>query len=218
MKIKHTWLNHLFNFLAVILGVYLAFYINERALLNREIKESHVLMNSLVSDLSEDIKAYEEYQIPENIRLQEDLNKLLELLLKDNLEGIGDELSAVFQVENFNPTTSTYSSMKSSGKLKLIDDLALQKELSDYYEGVVPESINKGEFQVDYFTEELLTWLTSNVDLAEMKLLKEDELVELRNKLIIYESLIDQKVNSYKLLVEDSKKLKKSIESIFQSK
>lgn len=218
MKIKHTWLNHLFNFLAVILGVYLAFYINERALLNREIKESHVLMNSLVSDLSEDIKAYEEYQIPENIRLQEDLNKLLELLLKNNLEGIGDELSAVFQVENFNPTTSTYSSMKSSGKLKLIDDLALQKELSDYYEGVVPESINKGEFQVDYFTEELLTWLTSNVDLAEMKLLKEDELVELRNKLIIYESLIDQKVNSYKLLVEDSKKLKKSIESIFQSK
>lgn len=217
MTKNYGWVNHLFNFLAVILGVYLAFYINEKAILSKERRESLILMNSLVSDLSEDIKTYEEYQIPENIQQQQHLGKVLELLLKDSIDGIGNELSVVFQVENFQPTTSTYSSMKSSGTLRLIDDLSLQKQLSDFYEGLVLESVDKGEFQVDYFTSELLTWITINIDLMEMKLLKEDELIVLRNKLIIYESLIDQKVNSYKMIVEDSKKLKRSIESKLKS-
>ncbi len=206
------------NFLSVILGVYLAFYINEKATINKERKESQILMNSLVLDLSNDIKIYEEFQIPENTRQQRDIGKFLELLLQDSVDNIGNELSLIFQVENYAPTTSTYNSMKYAGKLRLIEDLALQKELSDYFEGSVFESEKKGEFQVDYFANELLTWLTKNVDLIEMKLLTKDDLVSLRNKLIVYESLIEQKINSYKSVVEDSKKLKLSLETILQSK
>ncbi|WP_194972473.1 hypothetical protein [Aquiflexum lacus] len=215
MKRKfNNWTNHFFNFLAVILGVYLAFYINERAKLNQDRKESRLLMNSLINDLSDDIKTYEEYQIPKNIQYQENLERLLNLLLSDNLDSLDSQLSSILGVENYAPTTSTYSSMKSSGKLSLFDDLALQKKLSDYYEGQVPESVRKGEFQVEYFTNELLTWLTNNVDLMDMEILKKDELVVLKNKLIIYSSLIDQKVKSYEVIVLDSKKLKLHIESI----
>ena len=64
MKRKYNWMNHFFNFLAVILGVYLAFYLSERSKINQERKESMILMNSLVNDLSDDIKTYESYQIP----------------------------------------------------------------------------------------------------------------------------------------------------------
>ena len=218
MKEKYSWTNHLFNFLAVILGVYLAFYVNERAKMNQDKKESVILMNSLLNDLSEDIKLYEDYEIPENVQQQKNIGELLELLASNNLEDIGSKLTIVFQVENYAPTTSTYSSMKSSGKLTLIDDLSLQKELSDFYEGLVFESVKKGEFQVEFFTNELLSWVTTNVDLMEMKLLKRDELIILRNKLIIYESLIEQKVSSYQQIVEDSKKLTFNIESILDSK
>ncbi len=218
MKKKYNWINHVFNFLAVILGVYLAFYINEKAKLNQDNKESLILMNSLVNDLAEDIKAYEEYQIPENIQQQKNIGNLLELLSAGNLADIGSQLPIVFQVENYVPTTSTYTSMKYSGKLTLVDELSLQKKISNYYEGLVFESEKKGEFQVEFFTKELLTWLTNNVDLLEMKLLKQDELIVLRNKLIIYESLIEQKVNTYTMVVEDSKKIKLSIESRLKSK
>lgn len=218
MKRNYNWPNHVFNFLGVILGVYLAFYINEKAKINQDRNESLLLMNSLVNDLTEDIRIYEEYQIPENIQHQQNVGNLLQSLLIDSIEGIGDQLSAIFQVENFAPTTSTYSSMKSSGKLRLIDDLTLRKKLTDYYEGLVLESVKKGEFQVDFFTEELLTWLTNNADLLEMAIVNKDELIVLRNKLIIYESLIAQKVKSYEMLVEDSKQLKLRIESILQSK
>lgn len=218
MNKQYNWLNHVFNFLAVILGVYLAFYINEKAKANQDRNESMIWMNSLVNDLSEDIKTYEAYQIPENIQHQQNVENLLNLLLTDSLAGREDQLSTIFQVENYVPTSSTYSSMKSTGKLGLIEDLALQKKLTDYYDGLVLESVKKGEYQVDFFTNELLTWLTNNVDLVEMKVLNKDELMVLRNKLIIYEALIDQKVKTYEMVVEDSKKLKLRIESILEAK
>lgn len=170
-------------------------------------------MKSLIVDLSEDIKTYEEYQIPENIQQQQHIDTLIELLVIDSLAGIGEKLKYVFQVENYIPTTSTYASMRSSGNLNLIDDLLLQQSITNFYEGSADESKRKCEFQAEYFTNELLNWLTNNLDLIEMKLLKEDDLITLRNKLIVYQSLIDQKVNSYKTIVEDSKKLKLSIES-----
>ncbi|MCO6477573.1 MAG: hypothetical protein J5I94_13160 [Phaeodactylibacter sp.] len=44
MKGKYNWLNHLLNFVAVILGVYLAFYINEKAKANQDKNESLLLM------------------------------------------------------------------------------------------------------------------------------------------------------------------------------
>ena len=216
-KYKLNWLNHVFNFLAVILGVYLAFYMNERSAENRDNEERIQLMQSLVSDLTEDIQTYEDYQIPFNVQQQKHVGQLLDMLVKDSLDGIGDALTLVFQVENYTPTTSTYGSMKSSGNLKLINDLSLQKSLSDYYEGTVGESVSKGEFQADYFTNELLTWLTKNVDLVDMSLLKADDLIVLRNKLIIYESLIGQKVRSYEMIVQESKKLKEDIDLILVS-
>jgi hypothetical protein len=217
MKRTIDWPNHLFNFVAVILGVYLAFYVNERAKINDDRKESIVLMSSLVNDLSEDINVYENYQIPANIKQHKDVEELIAMLIEKNFDGIGEQLRLVMQVENFAPTSSTYSSMKLSGKLRLIDDLSLRKNLTEYYDGMVAESSRKGEFQAEYFTKELLVWLTNNVDLIEMEILDKKDLTVLINHLIIYGSLIDQKVESYKSIVEDSKKLKESIETLIAS-
>lgn len=217
MKRTIDWPNHLFNFVAVILGVYLAFYVSERAKINDDRKESIVLMSSLVNDLSEDINVYENYQIPANIKQHKDVEELIAMLIDKNFDGIGEQLRLVMQVENFAPTSSTYSSMKLSGKLRLIDNLSLRKNLTEYYDGMVAESSRKGEFQAEYFTKDLLVWLTNNVDLIEMEILDKKDLTVLINHLIIYGSLIDQKVESYKSIVEDSKKLKERIEALIAS-
>ena len=216
MKRKHNWLNHLFNFLAVILGVYLAFLINEKAKNNQDYKESRTLMTSLVNDLSEDIQDYENFLIPVNIQHQKNVESLLNSLMTDSLDGINDQMFAILSVENFAPTTSTYSSMKASGKLGLIDDLSLQKSLSDYYEGLAVENIRKGEYQVEYFTTEVMAWLTNNVDLINMEFIHTDELTVFLNKLIIYGSLVSQKIESYEMSVESSRELKLQIESILE--
>lgn len=218
MERKYNLTNHLFNFIAVILGVYLAFYMNEKAKEKQDKKESVVLMQSLVNDLSSDIKIYEAYQIPVNVEYQESLGILLNSLVVDSLESLDEQLAAILGVDNYAPTTSTYSSMKSSGKLSLIEDLALQKALSDYYEGVVEEGVRRGEFQVEYFTNELLNWLTKEVDLMDVKISDRDKLVVLRNKLMIYESFLTQKVTTYQDIVENSKKLKSQIESVLEAR
>lgn len=214
MKKKYHWLNHVFNFLGVILGVYLAFYMNERAKTNQDQKESKVFMQSLIEDLNKDISVYEDYQIPENTKIQQDVNKLLQMLVSEDAKDINGQLPNVLQVENYSPTTSTYTSMKSSGKLSLLNNLQLQKDLSDFYEGLVIETQLKGQYQVDYFTSDILKWFTENVDILDMQLLEKDNLIVFRNKLLIYQSLIEQKIASYNMVVRDSKVLKSQIESI----
>jgi hypothetical protein len=211
-----NWRHHFLNFLAVILGVYLAFYINEKARISQEKKDSAQFIESLIADLTADIKTYESYQIPANKLQQEKIGKFLEKLVANNLDSFGVQVMEVFQVENFSPTSSTYASIKAAGKLKLINNLAIQKKLSDYYEGTVIESIKKGEFQVDFFTDELLSWMVQNVNLVNMELLKKDELILLQNKLIVYESLIEQKIANYEMLVEESKTLQTNLEKLLK--
>ena len=209
-----AWSNHLLNFLSVILGVYLAFFLNDRADRNRDRKEGQVLMESLAGDLAKDIEQYGDYQIPVNRQHVARLEGLLDMLQQDSVAGIGAHLGAIFEVENYAATTATYAAMRSSGKLGLIGDPELRKELADHYEGLAVESIRKGEYQVDYFTNELLPWLTLNMDLATMQLLKEDELTVLKNKLIIYGSLVEQKVGSYEAMAESSEALRERIASV----
>ena len=213
---KFHWFNHLFNFIGVILGVYLAFYVDEKAQENRERKESMVLMRSLVNDLSTDIKTYEDYQIPVNIQHQENLDSLLELFMKNDIERANASLPSILNVESYTPTTSTFNSMKASGKISLIDDLTLQKMLSDYYDGLAIESGKKGELQADFFTDELLVWLSDHADLVNMKIVDEEDIPILINKLIIYGSLVNQKVENYKMVLEDSKQLKHHLDSLLQ--
>lgn len=218
MKKSIGCLNHVLNFIAVILGVYLAFYVNERAELTGERKERELLMNSMINDLSSDIKTYENYQIPINVRYKENLDTLLALLSEEEIQEVNNRLVSVFQLENYGPSTSTYNSMKSSGKIKLLADLDLQKKLSDYYDGTVLECISKNKAQADFFMNEVLNWLMSNADLMEMKLRNEKDLVVLRNTLIVYQSMVDQKVRNYELIVEESKELKVHLDSLIKRK
>jgi hypothetical protein len=207
MKRTIHWQNHFFNFLAVILGVYLAFYISERSKESRDRKEMKVLTQSLITDLSEDIRAYEAYQIPVNREHEANIDGLISLLDSGSTEERSNALAGVFALENYSPSSSTYGSMKSAGKLGLIEDPDLRKQLAEYYDGYGRESEMKGTFQVDYFSEHLLPWITDHVDIMTMEILHPDEIPVLRNKLIIYSSLINQKTASYETLVEKSKAL-----------
>jgi hypothetical protein len=214
MNGKYHWLNHILNFIAVILGVYLAFYLNERAEIRLENKESEVLLNSVLNDLSADIKVYNDYQIPVNKAQLQDTEILINMLWKDSLDGVSDQISKVMQLDNYAPAASTYNSMKSSGKLSLIKDLKLQKMLTGFYDGLVSETIRKSEYQVDFFSEHLVTWLIEDYDMLEDKILDEDALVGLRNKLMFYQMIIDQKVGSYEMIVEEASELIAHIESL----
>ena len=216
MKNKSNYINHLLNFLAVILGVFLAFYISDKAEINQDKKESRMLLESLANEINNDIETYTNYQIPDNENHIENLDKLIVALAEKNIEKINEQLPAIFNLNNYRASASTYSSIKASGKLKLIENFDLRRSISVFYEGVATESKIKGEFQVDFFKTELLPWAISNMDLMEMRLLDDYDKIILKNKIIIYKSLILQKVDSYKMIVEESVKLKAKIDSVLE--
>jgi hypothetical protein len=213
MKKRNHWLNHFFNLFTVVLGVYLAFYINEWSKDNAARKEANVLMQSLIDDLASDIEVYEAYHVPTNKGQLASIERVIEAMLGNDEEAFNVGLSEVLAVENYVPTSTTYTSMKAAGKLGLIEDLELQSDLSRYYEGIVVESEKKGQYQADYFTEMVLGWVTNNIDLLTMEKRREVDLMVFRNRLLIYQSLIDQKVSNYEEIITKSKSLKATIES-----
>lgn len=212
MKKNYAWLNHVLNFLAVILGVYLAFYVNDRAKQAEENNEKRAFLNLLSNDLADDIKTYQNYQIPTNEAYLERVDSLLVAVSNKQMAQIDALLPYLFQVENYIPTTSTYASMKSSGKMRLIGDLTLQKRLNDYYDGLVLECTEKNKIQVDYFMGEVVKCLTLQADFEEMKLLGDEDLVVFKNILLIYESLVHQKIRNYEMIVEESTLLKETVD------
>ncbi|MEM1321102.1 MAG: hypothetical protein AAGG75_12685 [Bacteroidota bacterium] len=218
MNKKYSWLHHILNFMGVILGVYLAFYINDRAQQIDDQKERVLLINSMINDLSADIKAYEDYQIPINIQYKASIDSMLFFASLNRRQDMNRLLPTIFQVENYTPTTSTYNSIKSSGKINLLKDLKLQNQLSDYYDGLVIECMKKSELQADFFMEEVVQWTMQNADLSEMKLQRGVDLRLLKNTLLIYQSVVDQKIRNYQMIVETSEQLKESLEAALQSK
>lgn len=73
------------------------------------------------------------------------------------------------------------------------------------------ECDKKNEIQVDYFMNEVMSWLTANVDLMEMRFFDPDDLTVLRNKLLIYGSLVAQKVKSYEQVLAESRELREQL-------
>jgi hypothetical protein len=100
----------------------------------------------------------------------------------------------------------------------LIDDLPLRKQLSDFYDGLALECEIKNELQAEYFMDEVVNWLTLHSDLMEMKLLSEKEMIVFRNILLIYQSVVSQKINNYEMIVEDAKKLKIQLDALISQK
>ena len=205
---KINVLNHLLNFVAVILGVLLAFYVDSCSETNREKDELREILTSLIVDLENDHKAYSEYQIPKNVNQSKELENLIADILSTGPNS-QEQLSVSVEVENYSPVSSTYLSINSSGKVNLIDDLEVKKKLSNYYDILSEESIKKGEIQVSFFLNEILPWMIENTDLLDMKTEDFSGQKKLANRLILYRTLIENKTDQYKVIDTESIELQK---------
>ncbi len=207
---KINLINHFLNFVAVILGVLLAFYVNSCSETNKEKNELREIVISLVADLENDHKTYSEFQIPTNVKQSKELENLIaDILSTENKTQ--EKLSVSVEVENYSPISSTYLSINSSGKINLIDDLEVKKMLSNYYDILSEESIKKGEIQVNFFLNEILPWMMENTDLLDIK---SEELIgqkKLANRLILYRTLIENKTDQYKVIDKASIELQKML-------
>lgn len=196
-----NWPEAILNFIAVILGVFLAFQIESSAADAREEKELEEIIQSFVKELENDHRNYVDYQIPSNEAISASIDTLL-ILIKGGEEG--GQLNLPLDLNNYSPVSSTYSSVVSSGKFSLIKDLQIKKGITNYYESLSSEAEQRGQVQVEYFLKEIIPWLVANTDLLNVELedfLEDDEFA---NLLLIYKGLIDNKISQYELVAAEA--------------
>lgn len=208
---KIDWINHLFNFVAVILGVFLAFYVSANAEKRKEKKELRAIIESLIDDLADDQATYREYQLPVNRNHLKSIEQITAGILSNQAGTISQYLTDLISLDNYSPTSVTYLSGTSSGKISLIDDLEIKKGLSYYFDVLSVEAQKKGEVQVDFFLHELLPWLINHVSLNDIdpESLLGNQVIA--NKLIIYQGFIENKTAEYEHIVEVAQSLESNL-------
>jgi ribosomal protein L19 len=110
------WGNHTINFFAVLFSVFLAFYLTEKAEEWKARSELDEILSALIEDLESDQRTYKEYQIPQNQNHVTDLGYVIEHLVTGKRDSVEAQLGAVLSVDNYSPVSSTYLSIKNSGK------------------------------------------------------------------------------------------------------
>ena len=206
---KINWADHILNFVAVIVGVSLAFFVNDNSEQKKRKEEYDEAIRSFLEEFEADRSNYVEYQIPSNRNQVDDISDVLLLILNGESDSLAEKFQLAININNYFPSGVTFNSLVSSGKLDLIDDFQLRKELSNYHKVLSEEARMRGELQVEFYMNQLMPWLLKNADFTNPSIesLQNKNLV---NTLIIYQSLVANKVDHYEYLASriDSLELK----------
>lgn len=210
---KINWPDHLLNFLAVIIGVSLAFYVNSAAEERKLNDERRLIVNSFLEELSRDRLIYEEYQIEENQKRIQFLDRAINQIVSKDLDSLAYFVRKGVPFNNYAPQAITFNSTSSTGKLDLLSDYELRIQVAGFYSVTVKEADFRGLGQVDFYKNNLMPWLIKHTNFIDQNasVLIDQEFL---NMLIIYKDLINNKVNQYEELVDSSKKLEAKLESL----
>ncbi len=207
MKSQVNWFDHLFNVISVIIGVSLAFWVNDSAARNKKESDLNSLVKSFMDELESDSITYVNYQIPSNLEQISAIEKVLGFLATEDYDSLEVYFESAIGLNNYHPTATTFNSLASSGKLDLIEDFSLKQAINAYHTVAVKEAEWRGKFQVDFYINELLPWLMYHMDLQEPHFDEVDK-TQLSNLLLVYSGIIANKIDQYKYISVRSGELK----------
>ncbi len=129
-----NWVDHTINFIVVIVGVTIAFYLSNRKEYSEQIQLEKYSLESIVADLNEDILFLQEST--DTIRiLKSKLNSFIGQLLSGqvNRDSLFQNIGILYVQIPFLPKDNSYQSLVASGKLDVIRDFELRKQLTELY-------------------------------------------------------------------------------------
>ncbi|MDW3191517.1 MAG: DUF6090 family protein [Cytophagales bacterium] len=205
-----NWIDHLLNFVSVILGVSMAFYASNWSDDRKNKDESIRIVESLISEIEQDLRVYENHQLTRNRKQSENLNRAIGKIQKSDLDSLPHLIQRGIGYTNYYPRKATFNSITSSGKFGLIEDYDLQIQISSYYEATAVEARYRGETQVDFYKEHFMPMIIESTDLLNPKI-EDIDLKKLTNMLLLYQNMINAKVSKYEEVVEKGKALSDSL-------
>ncbi len=209
---KINWLDHSLNFVAVIVGVSMAFYIGSSAEEAKQKEETRKILSALIQELDKDILTYTDYQIPNNEDQLEIIQNAQRVIQDKSYDSLGFYIQKAFGFRNFAPQNVTFNSIKSSGKIDLITDFDLRLQMATFYESYVQEASFRGQGQVDFNSLHIVPWMIESTDFTNPDI-SELDMVKISNMLILYRSIIVSKLDQYQKVVDKGIELKEALKS-----
>lgn len=133
-KEKIQWKNQFVNLLAIIVGVYVAFYLTERSAQANSRKQARTYLASMADDLENDIKNLQTSTdtLVHILKASQSLTKSI-ITQKIPKDSIQDMIRILYLIVPFSPQDNSYQSLKTSGKLDAIDNNDLRKKITELY-------------------------------------------------------------------------------------
>ena len=214
MKTKINWANHFVELIVVIIGITIAFMLENWRQENANHDLEQKYLNSLKSDLMSDNKLLDSTVSS----VEKQISKLRDFIteiktgtvVKQKAENI---IPQVLISYGFAPKLATYQSITNSGNLNIITDYKLIESLASYYNSYDEISIKeKGLY--DYQLKFVLPYVYENVDFLSGKMVNKSAIngFEFKNIVTGYYTLVGQNLEAYKNYQLANKELLENIE------
>lgn len=214
MKTKINWANHFVELVVVIIGITIAFMLENWRQENANHDLEQKYLNSLKSDLMSDNKLLDSTVSS----VEKQISKLRDFIteiktgtvVKQKAENI---IPQVLISYGFAPKLATYQSITNSGNLNIITDYKLIESLASYYNSYDEISIKeKGLY--DYQLKFVLPYVYENVDFLSGKMVNKSAIngFEFKNIVTGYYTLVGQNLEAYKNYQLANKELLENIE------
>ena len=207
-KTKRRWSNYLIELLIVIIGISIAFWLNNIALKNTNTLEKISYLTDIKNDLKTDSLRLS-FNVKNNENKLKKLSNALELI--DESAPIDTLLINIIEIGNydfFSPDNFTLNSLLQSGDLKLIDSKETKKELLrllKIYESIDNMQNNFLQALDDNYFPMLLT----KVDMVTFKAVDPNFFydIEIKNYAVFTLSETRQHIRTYKYAQKQVHKL-----------
>jgi len=206
-KLDIDWKSKLIDLLNVIIGITIAFQLNNCNESNKANAQERDYLKSFYEENRDNELALSS-ALEFALKTKNDIDTLKQVLLSKNYDDnrIENLSASMMALSDFHPTLVTMENITESGEFKLISDLEYREKLIDTYNSYQTTSQLESILS-DYVDEYVTPFFFRNVRFSDFTSLHDNfkESPEFENIVIGYDALLTQKLKGYE---ENLKKLK----------
>lgn len=215
MKQKINWTNHFIELLVVVIGITIAFMLENWRLERADTELEQKYLVSYKADLQFDKKNLDSIITSVQNKIYLMRSFLDELGTGEVKQSRAEEIMAeMMSNHSFFPKTATYESVKNSGGMNVVSDYDIKEAIVSYY--TLNEELRlKEQVFFNYLQEFVLPFTYKNVDFISGKIINRSAIKnpEFKNIVAGYYALTEQNIEAYRVYQEANRILFLKIEN-----
>ena len=208
-KLEIDWKSKLIDLLIVIIGITIAFQLNNLNESNKSTAQERDYLKSFYEE-NRDNELALSLALEFALKTKKDIDTLKTILLSKNYEDdrIKSLSASMMALSDFHPSLVTMENITESGEFKLISNLEYREKLIDTYNAYQTTSQLENILS-DYVNEYVTPFFFKNIRFSDFTSLHNNfkENPEFENIIIGYDALLTQKLKGYEENLEKLKSL-----------